>query len=210
VLVHGDWADGSSWSAVISRLQRQGYPVVAPPNQLRGPSVDAPYLASYLQTIPGPIILVGHSYGGFVITNAATGNGHVKALVYIDAFIPDANQTLADLSSPEDDLRSLHPPEVRIAIVLDNFSPHRSTNNDTRVGDWAAANNVELAYVPFYASWLNRIEAQFTALRYFALDGTDHPTHQAQARMIRRYIAWRNRHAADQALRELVNRANVA
>jgi len=106
--------------------------------------------------------------------------------------------------------RSLHPPEVRIAIVLDNFSPHRSTKNDTRVGDWAAANNVELAYVPFYASWLNRIEAQFTALRYFALDGTEHPTHQAQARMIRRYIAWRNRHAADQALRELVNRANVA
>ena len=101
VLVHGDWADGSSWSAVISRLQRKGYPVVAPPNQLRGPSVDAPYLASYLQTIPGPIILVGHSYGGFVITNAATGNSNVKALVYIDAFIPDANQTLADLSSPE-------------------------------------------------------------------------------------------------------------
>ena len=93
-------------------------------------------------------------------------------------------------------LRSLHPPEVRIAIVLDNFSPHRSTKNDTRVGDWAAANNVELAYVPFYASWLNRIEAQFTALRYFALDGTDHPTHQAQARMIRRYIAWRNRHTS--------------
>ena len=107
-------------------------------------------------------------------------------------------------------LRSLHPPEVRIAIVLDNFSPHRSTKNDPRVGDWAAANNVELAYVPFYAIWLNRIEAQFPALRYFALDGTDHPTHQAQARMIRRYIAWRNRHAHDQALRELVKRANVA
>src|SRR5262249_20380160 len=101
VLVHGDWADGSSWSAVIPRLQRQGYQVVAPPNQLRGPSVDAPYLASYLATIPGPIILVGHSYGGFVITNAATGNKNVKALVYVDAFIPDVNQTLADLSSPE-------------------------------------------------------------------------------------------------------------
>lgn len=101
VLVHGDWADGSSWSAVIPRLQRQGHQVVAPPNQLRGPSVDAPYLASYLATIPGPIILVGHSYGGFVITNAATGNTDVKALVYTDAFIPDAGQTLADLSSPE-------------------------------------------------------------------------------------------------------------
>ena len=76
-------------------------------------------------------------------------------------------------------LRSLHPPEVRIAIVMDNFSPHLTTKKDTRVGDWAAANNVELAYVPFYASWLNRIEAQFQALRYFALDGTDHRVDQA-------------------------------
>lgn len=107
-------------------------------------------------------------------------------------------------------LRSLHPPGVRIAIVLDNFSPHLSTKKDPRVGVWAAANNVELAYVPFYASWLNRIEAQFTALRYFALDGTDHESHREQARMIRRYIAWRNRHADDKALRELVKRANVA
>ncbi len=107
-------------------------------------------------------------------------------------------------------LRSLHPPEVRIAIVLDNFSPHLSTKKDQRVGDWAAANNVELAYVPFYASWLNRIEAQFTALRYFALDGTDHQSHDEQARMIRRYIAWRNRNANDQALASLIKRANVA
>jgi transposase len=107
-------------------------------------------------------------------------------------------------------LRALHAPEVRIAIVLDNFSPHRSTKKDQRIGDWAEANNVELAYVPFYASWLNRIEAQFTALRYFALDGTDHGSHAEQARMIRRYIAWRNRNAHDRQLRELVKRANVA
>ena len=107
-------------------------------------------------------------------------------------------------------LRSLHPPEVRIGIVMDNFSPHLTTKKDTRVGDWAAANNVELAYVPFYASWLNRIEAQFQALRYFALDGTDHPSHHEQARMIRRYIAWRNRNAHDQDLRDLIKRANVA
>lgn len=107
-------------------------------------------------------------------------------------------------------LRTLYPPDVRIAIVLDNFSPHLSTKTDPRVGAWAKANNVELAYVPFYASWLNRIEAQFTALRYFALDGTDHESHTAQARMIRRYIAWRNRHADDKALCELVKRANVA
>ena len=94
--------------------------------------------------------------------------------------------------------------------MLDNVSPHPSPKKDPRVGDWAAANSVELAYVPFYASWLNRIEAQLTALRSFALDGTDHDSHQAQARIIRRYIAWRNRHADDIALRELVKRANVA
>ena len=99
---------------------------------------------------------------------------------------------------------------MRIAIVLDNFSPHLSTTKDPRVGEWAKTNNVELAYVPFYASWLNRIEAQFTALRYFALDGTDHKSHEAQARMIRRYIAWRNRNADDEALREFVKHANVA
>ena len=107
-------------------------------------------------------------------------------------------------------LRTLYPPEVRIAIVLDNFSPHLSTRKDTRVGDWAEANNVELAYVPTNASWLNRIEAQFQALRYFTLDGTDHRSHEEQNSMIRRYIIWRNRHAHDETLRELVKRANVA
>ncbi len=107
-------------------------------------------------------------------------------------------------------LRSLYPPEVRIGIVLDNFSPRLSTNKDQRVGQWTTANNVELAYTPHYASWLNRIKAQFQALRYFALDGTDHPSHREQALMIRRYIAWRNRNAQDRALQQLVNRANVA
>jgi pimeloyl-ACP methyl ester carboxylesterase len=93
VLVHGDWADGSStWSSVIERLQEKGFTVVAPPNLLRGPAADAPYLASYLQSILGPILLVAHSYGGFVTTNAATGNPNVKALVYIDSFMPDEGE----------------------------------------------------------------------------------------------------------------------
>jgi len=92
--------------------------------------------------------------------------------------------------------------------VLDNFSPHLTTETDRSVGEWAGANNVELAET--YSSWLNRIEAQFQALRYFALDGTDHNSHAEQASMIRRYIIWRNRNAHDRALRELVNRANVA
>jgi transposase len=107
-------------------------------------------------------------------------------------------------------LRGLYPAGVRIAIVCDNYSPHLSTRVDGRVGAWAAANNVEIAYTPTNSSWLNRIEAQFTALRYFALDGTDHRNHRAQASMIRRYLGWRNRHARDQKLREVVARANVA
>jgi len=107
-------------------------------------------------------------------------------------------------------LRSLYPAAVRIAIVLDNFSPHLSTKKDGRVGEWAAANNVELAYVPTNASFLNRIECHFTALRYFALDGTDHRSHEEQNSMIRRYIAWRNRHTQDEELRAISIRAKVA
>jgi transposase len=101
-------------------------------------------------------------------------------------------------------LRALYPPEVRLHFVLDNFSAHLG-----EVRAWAAAHNVELAYVPFYASWLNRIEAQFKALRYFCLDGTDHPDHATQARLIRRYIAWRNAHVDDPKLRHVVRRANT-
>ena len=103
-------------------------------------------------------------------------------------------------------IRSLYPPEIRLHFVLDNFSPHKGET----VRAWAAASNIELAYTPFYASWLNRIEAQFRALRYFTLAGTDHPDHATQARLIRRYIAWRNRNPTDAKLRRLINTANVA
>jgi transposase len=106
-------------------------------------------------------------------------------------------------------LRSLYPLEVRLGIVLDNYSPHLSTRTDDRVGRWAAANNVEFAYVPFYGSWLNRIEPQFTALRYFTLDGTDHQSHREQGSMIRRYISWRNRHTTDPRLRKVIKRAST-
>jgi len=99
VLVHGAWADGSSWDGVISRLQHDGYTVLAPPNPLRGIDADASYLASFLKTISGPIVLVGHSYGGMVTSAAATGNGQVKALVYIDAYVPDAGESVLSLTS---------------------------------------------------------------------------------------------------------------
>src|SRR4051795_5297530 len=97
VLVHGAWADSAGWNEVTSRLQADGYTVWAVPNPLRGLSSDAAYVASILNTIPGPIILVAHSYGGAVITNAATGNPNVKALVYIAAFIPDGGEAGTDL-----------------------------------------------------------------------------------------------------------------
>jgi pimeloyl-ACP methyl ester carboxylesterase len=97
VLVHGGWADSSGWNGEISRLQDAGYPVIAPANPLRGLSSDAAYVRSVLQTISGPIVLVGHSYGGAVITNAAVGVPNVKALVYIAAFAPDTGESLAQL-----------------------------------------------------------------------------------------------------------------
>lgn len=97
VLVHGAWADASGYSQVIERLQKQGYPVIAPANPLRGVKTDSAYLKSVLKSIKGPIVLVGHSYGGFVITDAATGDKQVKALVYIDAFAPEKGETATEV-----------------------------------------------------------------------------------------------------------------
>jgi pimeloyl-ACP methyl ester carboxylesterase len=97
VLVHGAWADSGSWDQVVARLQRQGYPVVAFPTPLRSLPDDSAYLAAFLSSVPGPIVLVGHSYGGAVTTNAATGNENVKALVYVDAFLPDEGETLGEI-----------------------------------------------------------------------------------------------------------------
>ncbi len=99
VLVHGAWADGSSWSRVIALLQDKGYTVYTPANPLRGLASDSAYIADFLHSITGPIVLVGHSYGGAVITNAAAGNPNVKALVFVDAFAPDQGETLGQLSS---------------------------------------------------------------------------------------------------------------
>ena len=99
VLVHGAWADASSWSRVVGRLLDRGYPVIAPANPLRDLTSDSAYLASVLGGIAGPIVLVGHSYGGAVITNAAAGNPNVKALVYIAAYIPDVGDDVFHLTS---------------------------------------------------------------------------------------------------------------
>ena len=99
VLVNGAWANSASWSAVIERLQTEGYTVDAPPNPLQSLKGDATTIADLLKTINGPVVLVGHSYGGAVITNAATGNRNVKALVYVDAFAPAKGESVLALDS---------------------------------------------------------------------------------------------------------------
>ena len=97
VLVHGGYADSSCWNDVIAQLQGAGYTTICGSNPLRGIPTDAPYIASLLDSISGPVVLVAHSMGGTVVTNAAAGKANVKALVYIAAFVPDVGETQADL-----------------------------------------------------------------------------------------------------------------
>lgn len=98
VLIHGAFADASSWSAVVERLQRQGHRVLAPALPLRGLASDSAYIRSVLDSVTGPIVLVGHSYGGAVISQAAADAPQVKALVYIAAFVPDIGESALQLT----------------------------------------------------------------------------------------------------------------
>jgi pimeloyl-ACP methyl ester carboxylesterase len=98
VLEHGAFADASSWNGVIERLHMEGYPVVAAANPLRGPSEDAAALRSVIDHVQGPVILVGHSYGGSVISEAATGEPRVKALVHVAAFLPAPGENALGLT----------------------------------------------------------------------------------------------------------------
>ena len=98
VLVHGAFADSSSWNGVIERLQAAGIQVAAPANPLRGISHDSAYVASFLKQIPGPVLLVGHSYGGAVISNAATDASNVAGLVFVAAFATDDGERLGEVT----------------------------------------------------------------------------------------------------------------
>ena len=124
VLVHGSFTDASSWSRVIPGLQQRGYPVIAEANPLRGIATDSAYLKNLLAQIKGPVVLVGHSYGGIVISNAAIGNPNVKALVFVAAFAPaegeTGNQLIAHapgsiLSPAALDVRTYVTPDGRLA-----------------------------------------------------------------------------------------------
>jgi pimeloyl-ACP methyl ester carboxylesterase len=107
VIVHGAFADASSWNDVIERLQTQGYVVLAPPNPLRGVHADSAYVASFLDQIDGPVLLVAHSYGGAVASNAAAKASNVVGLVYVAALIPEEGERLTDVQSKDSILNSL-------------------------------------------------------------------------------------------------------
>ncbi|MFF0343545.1 alpha/beta fold hydrolase [Kribbella sp. NPDC004875] len=136
VLVHGAWADGSSWSKVTSRLLDDGYTVRVPPNELRSLPTDAATIRNFLATISGPIVLVGHSYGGAVITNAATGNPNVKALVYVDAFAPDKGESVLTLAGADSALAV--PPETVFDFVPNGTFLDLYLKHDTFVKSFAS------------------------------------------------------------------------
>ncbi|WP_436532036.1 alpha/beta fold hydrolase [Actinoplanes sp. HUAS TT8] len=125
VLVHGAFADSSGWNDVVRRLQHDGYPTVSASNPLRGVESDAAQVKALLDSIQGPIVLVGHSYGGMVASRAAVGDPDVKALVYIAAFVPQAGESAADLSGQfpgstlSETLRPVPLPDGNVDLYVD-------------------------------------------------------------------------------------------
>jgi pimeloyl-ACP methyl ester carboxylesterase len=121
ILVHGAWADSSSWNGVVNLLLKDGYNVRAVPNTLRGLDADAAVISTYLKSIAGPVVLVGHSYGGSVISVASANAPNVKALVFVDAFAPDTGESVqSELASAPPS-----PPDFTIAVPFTT-----STGND--------------------------------------------------------------------------------
>jgi pimeloyl-ACP methyl ester carboxylesterase len=155
VIVHGAFADASGWKDVIGRLRRAGYPVIAPANPLRGVGADAAYSKSVLATIPGPVVLVGHSYAGAVITNAAVGAPNVKALVYIAAIAPDDGESQMDIFTrfpgshigPSTTLTRPFPGGVDVYIDLKSFRDVFAADQSPAVAATMAAAQRPLAQV---------------------------------------------------------------
>jgi pimeloyl-ACP methyl ester carboxylesterase len=161
VLVHGAWADASSWAGEVRILQRAGVPVRAIANPVEDLTTDARYVADFLQTIRGPIVLVGHSYGGAVITNAAAGLAGVKALVYVDASAPAPGETNAQLSGSRSVLTTgnqgklfrtvprpsyapgAHELYLRKAVFVDEFASDLSRSEAVRL--WASQRGASTA-----------------------------------------------------------------
>ncbi|MER6441522.1 alpha/beta hydrolase [Streptomyces sp. NPDC001185] len=141
VLVHGAFADSSSWNGVIERLRHEGYPVIAPANPLRGLAGDAAYIHSVLKSVSGPVVLVGHSYGGAVISEAAVDSPQVKALVYIAAFAPEKGESALELSNkfPPPWTRRRRRPPGRPSPPGTSSPPRTSTSRRPRSASWPSA-----------------------------------------------------------------------
>ncbi|MEU8637703.1 alpha/beta hydrolase [Amycolatopsis sp. NPDC048633] len=130
VLVHGAFADSSSWTGVVAKLQEQGFSVKAVANPLHGVESDAAYVADVVKSVDGPVVLAGHSYGGALITRAATDTPNVRALVYIAAFQPDAGESVFELSGrypgaklgPETTNVLVHDDEPELSIKPADFA----------------------------------------------------------------------------------------
>ncbi|MFE3167746.1 alpha/beta hydrolase [Streptomyces sp. NPDC059224] len=172
VLVHGAWADTSSWNGEVTLLRRAGYTVRAIGNPLENLTTDAQTVKDFLKTIKGPIVLAGHSYGGSVITNAAQGVANVKALVYVDAAAPAVGETTAQLSGPTSVLTKGSPSDLYDAVPYAN-APSKasalylkenvfvtkfasSVPHDQAVGLWAtqrAATTVAFKTPSKYQAW---------------------------------------------------------
>ena len=151
VFVHGAFADASGWNSVIEQLQADGVQVMAPANPLRGISIDSAYIASFLEQIPGPVLAVGHSYGGAVITNAATNANNVVGLVYVAAFAPDEGERLIDIESNSKDsvlntaLVPLQYPTGQGSETAVEFGIDRAKFRDAFAADLSAEQTVVMA-----------------------------------------------------------------
>ncbi|BDD77046.1 hypothetical protein GCM10010310_24680 [Streptomyces violaceolatus] len=178
VLVHGYWADASGWDRVVGHLRALGYPVVATANPLRSLSGDADYLAARLKAIEGPVVLVGHSYGGAVITNAAAGNPNVKSLVYIAGFAPDMGESAFQLAAKFPGSRVTDDPNAPVPTAL---------NAVPLGGD---ATNVDLYLKPEKFSDVF-LSDRLDASRVEVLAATQRPATAASGNEPTRAVAWK-------------------
>ena len=171
VLVHGAFADASSWNGVIECLQSKGVEVTAPANPLRGIDIDSAYLATLLEEIPGPKIVVGHSYGGAVISNAAADAKDVEGLVYVAAFAPDEGETLGEVT-----------PTSRDSVLNSALVPHHFPSN--------GGESVEFAIDP--AKFKDAFAADLPADQTALMAATQRPIAEAAFSEPSGTPAWKN------------------
>ena len=181
VLVHGAFADASSWSGVIAELQAAGVNVTAPPNQLRGIPTDAAYLTSFVNQLGGPTILVGHSYGGALITQSGTDARDVVGLVFVAAFAPEADEKLADINARY--------PDIPLSAAQRTFTyPTGDGNSGTEVFiDHASFHDAFCADVPVERARVMALTQRPVAVDAFTsvVTGTPHGTRCRRGRSLR-------------------------